>query len=744
MRRLMWFTLGFGAACAFGAYFYVDWLLTAGAVAVILALCLAVATYWLKHFRIGVAVCMGLAIGLCWFYTNDTMLLDNARAVNGQTLRTTVIVKDYSQEREHGCSVDGTVYLEGQSYAVRLYLNEDVALEPGNRVLGEFKFRITTGSAEDVLYHRGNGVFLLGYQRSDFVVERCWSVPLLYYPAVWRHDLQQTIADAFPEDTAGFAQALLLGERSGISYETSTAFKISGISHIIAVSGLHISILFGFIYFISAKRRGLTALIGIPAVLIFAAVAGFSPSVTRAAIMQIVMMLAMLLGREYDRLTSLSWAAVLMLTVNPLVISSVSFQLSFACMLGITLLSEPIRNWLMDERRLGRWRGRLTNWLSSGIAVSLSASVFTTPLVAVYFGTVSIVSILTNLLTVWIITLIFYGIMAVCLVGCFHTGLAAGIGWVIAWPIRYVLAVAEGLSSLPLAAVYTQSGYIVGWLVFVYVLLVIYLWVKDKPALLFASLAILTLCLSVAASWIEPILNGCRMTVLDVGQGQSILLQAEGKTFLVDCGGDYDDDAADIAAEKLLSMGIDRLDGIILTHYDGDHAGGVEYLLTRIDTELLLMPHSLDENGVGDDLRSLVGDKAVTVKEDISLSFGGAELAVFAPVSYNSGNESSMSLLFRAENCVILITGDMGEAGERLLLKTHQLPRVDALVVGHHGSKGSTSELLLDTVQPAYAFISVGEDNSYGHPAQLILDRLEEYGCLIYRTDEDGTIVYRG
>lgn len=744
MRKLMWFSLGFGVACAFCAYFYVDWLLTAAAVFVILALILAVATYWQKNCRIGVAVCVGVALGLCWFYAYDALLLENARAVDDETMRTTVIVRDYSYERDHGCAVDGTVYLDGKGYAVRIYLNEDVQLEPGNRVIGEFKFSITTGSAEDVLYHRGNGVFLLGSQKSDIVVERCWSVPWQSYPAVWRHRLQEIIEEVFPEDAFGFAKALLLGDRTDVDYETSTAFKDSGISHIIAVSGLHVSILFGLVYFVSGRRRWLTALIGIPVVLIFAAIAGFTPSILRASIMQILMMAAMLLGKEYDRITSLSFAALVMMLVNPLVVSSVSFQLSFACMLGIILWSEPIRLWLMDKKRLGRWKGKAVNWFSSGISVSLSAMVLTTPLVAVHFGTISLVSALTNLLTVWVITFIFYGIMLVCLLSFFHMGIAAWMASVIAWPIRYVLAVAKFLASLPLAAVYTQSGYITAWLVFAYVLLAIFMCIKQKPALLFASLTLLSLCLCVTLSWAEPMLDECRMTMLDVGQGQAILLQSEGKTYLVDCGGDYEEDAADITAEKLLSMGINRLDGIFLTHYDADHSGGLPYLLTRIDTDLILMPYSMDDEGVGDTLREISGDAAIVVKEDLILEFGGVQIDIFAPLSYNSGNESSMSILFQTENCAILITGDMGEAGERLLLKTHQLPQVDVLVVGHHGSKTSTSEALLQAVQPAYAFISVSEDNYYGHPAKVVLDRLLAYECLIFRTDENGTIIYRG
>ena len=744
MRKLMWFTLGFAAACAFCAYFYGTWFLIAAGILAGASLVMAALANRGNWLRFAAVISMGAALGFCWFYIFNAVSLKDARNVNGETLEATVIVTDYSYETDYGCAFDGSVTLDSRSYDVRVYLNEKQALEPGDRVIGTFKFKITTGSGEDVTYHRGNGVFLTASQKGSIIIERGWSVPLRYYPAVWREKLRQIMDDAFPEDVAGFAKALLLGDRTDIDYETSTDFKVSGISHIIAVSGLHVSILFGLIYFVTGRRRWPTAIIGIPVVLIFAAIAGFSPSITRAAIMQILMMLAMLFDKEYDPLTALSFAAIVMLIANPLVISSVSFQLSFACLLGILVFQVPIRGWIMDEKRLGRFKGKLINWFSSGVAVSVSAGVFTTPLVAVHFGTISLVSTLTNLLTVWIITFIFYGAMLVCLLGAIHAGAAAFVGSIVAWPIRYVLFVSKTLADFPLAAVYTKSGYIVAWLMFMYVMLTIMQCLKKKPVGLFAGLTAVSLCVCIGLSWLEPSLDDCRMTMLDVGQGQAIILQSEGKTYLVDCGGDYDEDAADTVTETLLSQGIRHVDGIILTHYDGDHSGGVEYLLTRIDTDLLLLPYSYDENGVGEKLSGLVSEGTYLVKEDTVLNFGETTISLFAPISYNSGNESSMCILFQRENCDILITGDMGEDGERLLMKYHELPRVDVLVVGHHGSKYSTSAALLETVQPTYAFISVGENNYYGHPAQVILDRLAEFGCVVYRTDENGTIIFRG
>ena len=171
-------------------------------------------------------------------------------------------------------------------------------MEPGDRC----PVCSLSGTTPDgkATFHRGSGTFLLAYQQADAQLGKMAHRPFWALPALWRHEITRILDDSFPADTAGFAKALLLGDRSGIDYATSTAFKVSGISHIIAVSGLHVTILFTLIYLLCFKRRWLTALIGIPSLVLFAAVAGFSPSVTRASLMMILMLLAMLFDREYD------------------------------------------------------------------------------------------------------------------------------------------------------------------------------------------------------------------------------------------------------------------------------------------------------------------------------------------------------------------------------------------------------------------------------------------------------------
>ena len=749
MRKLMWFTIGFTAVCAFCAYYYVEWLLWIFAGAMLIGLILAVLGRKRSALAAIALVFLGISIGSVWFWGYDALYLSAARSADGKILPATVEITDYGYATDYGTAADGKIILNGKTFKVRVYLNGEYQLSPSDQVYSYYSFRFTAhGGRKAETNHPGEGIYLLLYQEGGVQHHKADEVSILHYPAVWRRNLLTSITECFPEDTAGFAKALLLGDRSGIDYSLNTAFKVSGISHIIAVSGLHVSILFGLLYTLTLRRRILSGIIGIPALILFAAVVGFSPSVTRACVMQILMLLAMMTDREYDPPTALAFAVLIMLAVNPMAIISVSLQLSVGCMVGIFLFSGKIRNWLNNHKSITRERSRtlvkLYSWFSSSVSVSISAAVITTPLVALYFGTVSLVGVITNLLTLWVISFIFYGIVLSLVLGLFWAGAASVFANLVSWLIRYVIISAKVLSGFPMAAVYTESIYIVIWLVGIYCLLAAFIMMKKKYPLVFFCSAAISLCVAMLLNWSEPLLDDIRVTVLDVGQGQCILLQSEGKTYMVDCGGDSDTIAADTAAEFLLSQGIDRLDGIILTHYDADHSAGVPYLLSRVGTDAIYLPQITDKSGTLQQLQSIYEDTVIMVKDDLVITLGTTKLTIFASETTNSGNESGLCVLFQREECDILVTGDRGEFGELLLLRRTELPKLEVLIAGHHGSAYSTGDELLAQTTPEIVIISAGLNNRYGHPAPKLLERLAKWCCIVYRTDYHGTVIYRG
>ena len=751
MRKLMWFSVGFAIACGIGTYFLADvWLLAAmlsAAAAVVIFL------FWgikRKNLRIPAVVLLGCSVGFLWTFIHDQYYLQVAREYDGQTVTASAEITDYSYQTDYGIASDAEIDLEGKRYKTRVYLYREESLTPGDVITGQFRLRLTAGGgAKGSTYHQGEGIFLLVYADEDTVTLEKGAGSGSYFSANLRRKIIDVLNASFPEDTQALAKALLIGNTSDIDYQTDTALKLSGIRHVVAVSGLHISILFSFLYQFAGKRRFLTALICLPVLFAFAAVAGFSPSVTRAVIMQSLTILALLFNREYDPPTALSFSVLVMLIINPLAITSVSLQLSAGCMVGIFLFSERISKFILSEKRLGPAKGRsvkarLVRWFAGSVAVSVSAMAVTVPLSAYYFGTVSIISILTNLPTLWAVSLIFYGIMLTCAVSAVFLPVGKLIGWMVSWLIRYVKFIAGILAEFPLSAVYTCSVYIVLWLLFAYLLLVVFfLTGKKRPALFAVSLAA-GLLLSVGLSWIEPKLENYRVTVLDVGQGQSILIQSGGSYYLVDCGGDTGEIAADAAAQALLSQGVTRLDGLILTHYDDDHAGGVEALLSRIDTDTLYLPDIALENGIRMNLEHAYKEQIQWITNKTQIDGDTWQISLFPGEKSEDDNESSMCILFQRENCDILITGDRSAAGERQLLKETELPELEFLVVGHHGSGSSTSFDLLAATKPKIAAISVGADNPYGHPDTGVLKRLYLFNCGVYRTDLNGAIIFRG
>ena len=694
-------------------------------------------------------ILIGCTAGFLWFGLYDSIFVAIPRIADGEKVYVTIQATDYGYHTDYGSAVEGAVEFNGRAYKVKAYVNSKEAIEPGDLLTGLFRFRLTTdGGREDPTHHRSEGIFLLAYPIGNISLQKRDELEIRHYPAIWRRQILNRIQLLMPGQSGAFACALLLGERSGITYEMDTAFKVSGISHVIAVSGLHVSILCGLLYTLLARRRLLSCLIGIPVLFLFAAVAGFTPSITRACIMQSLMLIAMVIDREYDGPTALSFAVLVMLGANPLTIMSVSFQLSVGCMVGIFLFSEPIRQYLLKygHERIPKERKRLRsafNGVASSVSVTLSATAVTTPLVAWHFGCVSILGVITNLLTLWVISFIFYGVILCLVISLVSVGFAQMLGSIAAIPIQYVLFTSDMISRMPMAAAYTSNIYVVIWLIGVYVMLAIFLLSHRKQPMLLTTCIIFTYLLTQLLSWTEPMLNDFRVTMLDVGQGQSILLQSDGKTFLVDCGGDDDEDTADITAEALLSQGISRLDGIIVTHFDADHAGGVLHLLSRIRTDRLILPDIKDKKDVSQEMAQATSGTVEYVNRDLLYTFGDTEMTVFSPISDESDNENSICILFRRQDCGILITGDRGITGENDLLQRYDLPQVDVLVAGHHGSAGSTTMKLLETVLPETVLISVGEDNRYGHPADALLKRLMETGCEIYRTDIHGTIIFR-
>lgn len=751
MRKLCWFTLPFCgiifAAC-----------LGLPVPVCICLLCAALLLMAIRRKQLPVCLaCLGVAIGLLWFQGYSALFRAPARELVGQTVPFSATVISFPQETSIGSSrVEVRLHLDGvPDPKAILFLNtESGPLYPGDRISTTARFRsaeILRG--ETVSYYQTKGIYLQGSVTDALSREQPERIPLRVRPVCFAQSIKNSVQTVFPDDVSALMTALLTGDKAGLSDSTYTALQRSGTAHIVAVSGLHLSFFAGFLALFFRRRSRLGAALTILLVVLFSAVVGFTPSVVRAGVVIIMTLLAPLLNREPDPPTTLSAALFLLVACNPFSIQSVSLQLSFASVAGIHLVSGPLYRAMTrslgaaDSRPRRLWH-KFRRVLAANFSVTLGALLLTTPLSAWYFGTVSLISPLTNLLVLWAISLAFAPGLLLTLLGIAFPGLSALLTAPVTLLIRYVLWVTRKAGALSFSSLSMGSVYLCMWLILVYVIILTALLGRCRRPLLPVCSGVIALCAALVLTRASYTACPLSVTMLDVGQGQSILLCSGNRTALIDCGGSIDN-AGDIAADRLQSLGISRLDLLVLTHCHDDHANGVPELFARLDISAVILPDLKgDDSPCRAEILSLArqsGTPVTLLDSNRTLTLGQTALTLYAPLGDGGGNEEGLFALASCGEFDLLITGDANASAEALLLKYGALPDIEVLAAGHHGSKHSTSELLLDTVRPETCLISVGY-NTYGHPSDEMLERLALRSIDIYRTDRMGhlTVRYKG
>lgn len=740
MRVLATFTGAFALGIFLAQYLLpVSWLLPCGAAAFVLAFGrLFLRNDWGRRGLL-VGVGLALAFGYDWLYIRQ--IQRPMEALAGTEREVVMTLCDYAVPTDYGARV--TVRPEGMPGKMVYYGGADLLeLEPGQTVTELVQLSSASRVRDDdVTAFTSKGIFLLAYRRGEASYGTGTSGSPRWWPVRMGRAMREKAAALFGADTAGFISAILTGDKSGLSVEDAAALSEAGLYHILAVSGMHCGFLLTLVTCLTGRhRRRLKALCALPLLAFYAVLTGGSPSVLRACVMLAFLLAAPLCRRDSDAPTALTAALFLILLANPFAAASISLQLSFAAMAGILWLTPRLYRLLIH----GKKGNRATRFLAACFSASMGALVFTAPLSGWYFGTLTLISPLSSLLCLWAASGVFLLGLVTVLSGFICMPLAKLIALAPAMLTRYILAAAKLLAKVPYHAASFTNPYLKYWLVFSYLLFLAAWLLRKAPRrkyALAAALACLTLALTVKlGEWRYH--AGLDTKVLDVGQGQCILLASDGDFTLVDCGsGNSWYDSGEIAARHLRAMGCERLNRLVLTHYDSDHVNGIQSLMARMDVDMLLVPE-LAEEGLGCEVLELAGDHGVTVSvigETTSISAGRATLTVLPPVGEGENNERGLSVLASVGESDLLITGDMDTATEKNLLQTCTLSDIEVLVAGHHGSKYSTSGDLLDALTPETVCISVGS-NRYGHPAGETMRRLAERGCAVYRTDMQGSI----
>ncbi len=743
MRFVAWVSFPFALGCALCAYLTLP-LPAAGVAAGVLAAA-SIALGCLRQRRLRSAVCVlaGLAAGILWTGAFDAAFYD-VPAAESAAIEGTVIAAPV--RTDYGAYAFIRTELAGRSIKARLYYDDpETELRPGDSVAAEGRIRAVRPLEDSSdLTFAAYGCRAALYAKGALTVTRPERAPLRCRPALWRMAVQEKLASVFPADTAGFMTALLTGERSGLSDEAAADLRICGVYHVVSVSGMHVSILLGFLLFALRGRRR-RALIGVPAAVLFIAFIGGTPGVMRAGIVYAFALAAPLFSREADSPTSLGAALALMLLADPFSIANIGLQLSFAATAGILLLyvrlNAALACWCRVEvlQKRSRMLARMARFFLGVLATTASALVLTTPLMAYWFGTVSLIGPLANLLIVPVVSVCFIlGIAAAAAAfACMPAALA--IAWADSRIVRYVLAVCRVLARAPYAQIGTASPYVQLWLLFAYAVVVslcVCRPLRKRPVIPLCSVA-LTLILSLALTGFSR--TGASVTALDVGQGQCIVLESGGVRTVVDCGGSSAPGEA--CAQFLKDGGAETVDALIITHFDSDHTCGVAELFHRMEVAAVYVPAYADEPEERDAVLSAAeaaGAAVYVVTEDLRLPGG---VTAFAPVSRGSDNRAGLCVLFTG-GLNALITGDMDADLEERLLSLHEIPDLDVLIAGHHGSKYATGAALLAQTTPEVVLVSVGQ-NRYGHPAEETLRRIADAGAEAFRTDQCGNITVR-
>lgn len=741
MRKLAWAALPYAAAVLLAHYVFPLKGLPYLAAALFAIAFIGLAFHGNRRRRIMIA-CMAAAVGCAWYAISWSCTVTPCEKFDGETVTVTARVTDYTDYEENYSRLyvrltdERLPRVKAQLF---FFGGEFSAYEPGDEIQATVRLSVEEKS------YIADGYVLSGFAEQDAQRIGQWRGSWLYFPQRLCRFFQNSCDSLFPLDSAPLIKAIMTGNRHDLydQPDVYAAMQICGVSHIVAVSGMHVMFLVALIQMLFGKGR-FSSLLCLPLLLIFVLMTGAQPSVIRAAVLQVLFLIAPLIERESDSVTSLSFALALLLLRNPAAVGSISLQLSFAAAAGLVILLPPMGRWVQAHIRTKAGR-----FVADSIICSVAATAFSMPIAAFYFGTVPLLSVLINLLTLWVLEYVFCIAYVLSALALLLPNLAAFAAWLPAAMVWLCEKLFVFASRLPVACAYTRNPAVVGWLLFLYgSVLLTYIgrrrgrkWRYYTPAAVSVSLLCLVLVgTSLAAG------TRTEITVLDVGQGECVCLCDGAQTVLVDCGGKHsEENAGSTAAAYIGGSGRRAVELLVLTHLHEDHVNGVEQLLYRMPVRRLVYNADCEDGDVM--LQRILtaaektGTEVIPIAEECGVTVGNMELSFCLPLAGEEENERGIAVAANIGGTDVLITGDLDEKGERELVADGRA-KADILVAGHHGSKYSSSAMFLQVLSPEWAIVSVGQ-NSYGHPTEETMERLNTYCEQVRRTDLDGDITIR-
>lgn len=587
---------------------------------------------------------------------------------------------------------------------------------------------------------------------------------------IWKTEMMNRCEKIYPDAEASILEAMLFGEKRELSGDIKELYQAAGISHVLVISGLHISLL-------ALAVAGILRRLGFPmpvwVILSVGVLAGYGiligqpTTAVRALLMFFVLQGARLLGRSYDLLSALAFAGILMLLDNPDLILDGGCRLSFCAVIGVGwYVSEKNKIFRsIGEKEKRKNRGKGGKGSSAGaILENIRAGwylwLFTLPVMLDTFYQVSVVGILWNLVAIPLLPVIIAsGGLGVVLAGCniFLGSLAGSPAYGMLQLYQEIGNISEKLPVGMWTPGQPSKPVIAGYYLVIFLLVLVekQLIKREKrwkirkifPGMELCSMLLLLLLMA------HPWQQREKITFLDVGQGDASLLQSGGQTLLLDGGSTSQKNVGTyVILPYIKQQGISCLEAVVLTHTDQDHINGVTEVLEEgkkgwLTVKNLMYPYWMEGTEQGKQLKKLAEEAGAScrkIRAGDRLTIGKAEAVVLYPKEQEKiaePNAGSLVLFWKWEGVRAMFTGDLPEEKERELLQN--LPACEILQVGHHGSATSTCREFLEQVQPSLAVISCAMKNRYGHPSPDTVDRLKKTGCEIRYTMKSGAITIR-
>ncbi|WP_407269503.1 DNA internalization-related competence protein ComEC/Rec2 [Radiobacillus sp. PE A8.2] len=616
------------------------------------------------------------------------------------------------------CAVDGTI-----------------ELPPESRNPGQFDYR-------NFLLQKEIPYQVIVDEISDM---ECTGSALLHNIDELRYGLMRKTDQALSDFTVSWLYALLLGDDSHLSEETIELFQRWSLSHLLAISGLHVGLLVAIIYFLLVKCNVLTKekarLILIFALPVYAVLAGGAPSVWRAALMTTLGMLLLQKNIRISITDVLSIIFLVLIILDPYQIYQLGFQFSFLITFSL-LLSRQIFQLSLSK-------------IYIGFAISFISQLIITPLQLYHFYFINPLSIVVNVLVVPYFSLIVIPVMVICCVLSLIVPDLAGIIDMLFTSVH--IAFIDGLTMFDLAAFHpwVLGKFPLKLMIPYYASVILFLaHLMDKRlwhAFRYACISILLLIFLAMKPLFDP--SG-RVTMLDIGQGDSIIIELPYRkgVLFIDAAGSMEADF-ETSSTKLFDQiikpylyyrGINHVDAVVLSHADHDHIGSAASIIRDFDVaQMFVTPYF--QTTV--ELQTAIAETNILIHEiqaNDTFTIGDQQFSALSP-SDDKGETNANSLvlysLFGGKRW--LFTGDIGVDEEKSIVATYPRLQIDVLKVAHHGSNSSTSEQFLKKMDPKIALISAGQTNRYGHPHQEIVDLLTKNEVVMLRTDEQGAIVFQ-